>query len=346
MKRFTSILTVLCIMLSLSIPASAAGSAKMSDWAAKEIGRAERLNLLTGDLGADYTKSVTRLQFAGLAVRFAEAATGTSIDKGRSTFSDTTAEAALKARAAGIVNGTGDGTTFSPTRLITREEIAAMVYRAVQYVDKSALKSADTLATFTDAKTLSDWATEPMRCVVASGIMKGASDTLLSPKGSASIEQAILLIYRSYAAVTTNQAAPAAQNYAKDQISVQGKLQQEYAGSGPAVSFTASRVNFLQLAEVYSDVPGHPGTYLLFTVSYSLKANDPNAVILVGGLDIDADGWVTDGMSDTLVILSSANGLDLVGGYQTEFTADGNAQVFRSDFENWLGSKAQSRNPV
>lgn len=215
-----------------------------------------------------------------------------------------------------------------------------MISRAVQYADKDALKNADTLSAFTDAKTLSDWAKEPMRSVVGAGIMKGSSDTLLSPKGTASIEQAILLIYRSYAAVTSDQAAPEAQRYADNQMSVQGKLQQEYAAAKPAAFFTASRVNSLQLSEIYKDVSGNPGTYLLFTVSYSLKANDPNAVVLVGGLDMDTAGWVTDGMPDTMVILSSANGFELVGGYQTEFTADGNAQMFRSDFENWLGSRA------
>ncbi|MCD7948115.1 MAG: S-layer homology domain-containing protein [Oscillospiraceae bacterium] len=163
-----------------------------------EITQAAELGLITDNLGDDYTVPITRLQFAGIAVNFVETTSGAAITPlGVETFHDTSETAVRKAAAAGITNGTGPN-SFSPDALITREEIATMVYRAVSYVNVEKLSNPVSLSPYTDAATVSSWAQAAVGSMVAGGVMQGTSDTVLSPKDNTSIEQTIALILRAY----------------------------------------------------------------------------------------------------------------------------------------------------
>ena len=80
-----------------------------------------------------------------------------------------------------MVNGISDGT--NPTSNISREQIAAMLYRYAQ------LKGYDTsergsLAAFKDGSATSSWAVESMQWAVGSGLLKG-SNGMLNPTGNA-----------------------------------------------------------------------------------------------------------------------------------------------------------------
>lgn len=50
------------------------------------------------------------------------------------TFTGTENEYARKAYAAGITTGTGDGSTFDPSSILTRQQMATFLYRGLQYV--------------------------------------------------------------------------------------------------------------------------------------------------------------------------------------------------------------------
>jgi hypothetical protein len=95
------------------------------------------------------------------------------------------------------------------------------------------------------------------------------------------------------------------------------------------------------MVEVYHDVLNQPRTYVLFLLNFSLKAEHPDSISLIGGVDMDADGWVSLGLPTVLVFMRSDTEFDFVGGFITEFTPDGNAQIFRSDFEEFLKANAQ-----
>lgn len=173
-----------------------------SDWAVSELEAARNAGLIVDGLGWDYTLDVTRSQFARLAVNLAEVATGKTLTPAaEDTFPDCKDEWVLKAGGAGIVNGLGDG-SFDPDAPITREQIAAMLCRAANYIEKDTgktlLSAPAGLGAYTDAGNVASWAADAVDTLAASDIMKGTSDTTLSPQNNTSIEQAVLLCLRVY----------------------------------------------------------------------------------------------------------------------------------------------------
>jgi len=174
-----------------------------SEWAKDELFEAEKAGLIPELSGNPFWKeNATRLQFAQLAVNFAEKLTGKKLASAPdSTFDDCSEEAVLKAYKAGIINGTS-AATFSPDDKLTREQLATMLWRTVDYVQnatkKQKLTSDGNLSGYDDASEVSDYAQEAVAALVKNGIMKGTSDSMLSPQGSCTVEQSVLLTYRTY----------------------------------------------------------------------------------------------------------------------------------------------------
>ncbi|MBQ3389781.1 MAG: S-layer homology domain-containing protein [Firmicutes bacterium] len=68
-------------------------------------------------------------------------------------------------------------------------------------IRKAAYKKADTsaqanLGDYTDESTISSWAREALSWAVASGLMKGVTETTLDPQGNATRAQAAVLMQR------------------------------------------------------------------------------------------------------------------------------------------------------
>ena len=174
-----------------------------SSWAKAEVDAAKAAGLvpaLTGNPG--YQTSITRQQFAELVVTLVEKAVGHSLEAAPAgTFSDCTNLAVRKASAAGIVNGMGDG-LFAPNQTTNREQIATMVNRAIQYIkaetgtDLTPMKGS--ISKFADKSSVSSWAVEGVGALAANGIMNGTSSTQLSPKATCTVEQSILLSFRTF----------------------------------------------------------------------------------------------------------------------------------------------------
>lgn len=173
-----------------------------SAWAVSEIEAAAAAGLipdLTGDPG--YQDSITREQFAELAAQLVQVCADANPAAAVSTFTDCQNESVRFAADCGIVNGVGDG-KFNPTAKTNREQIAAMVARAVGYLEKDlgvdVTPKAGSIEGFADKASVSSWAAESMGLLAANGIFKGTSDTTLSPKNQCTVEQSILLCYRVY----------------------------------------------------------------------------------------------------------------------------------------------------
>lgn len=96
----------------------------------------------------------------------------------------------------GIVTGYGDG-TFGPDDPITREQMAAMLYRYAQYkkYDVSVGESTNILS-YTDFDKLGEWAISAMQWACGSGVINGTSTTTLSPRGSTTRAQAAVMLMR------------------------------------------------------------------------------------------------------------------------------------------------------
>ncbi|MGM9579540.1 MAG: S-layer homology domain-containing protein [Evtepia sp.] len=173
-----------------------------SSWAAGEVSAAQRLGLVP-DLSGNplWQDSASRLHFAQVAVTLAEKALGRTLPDPGTPFTDCNDAAVRKAYAAGIVNGTSD-TTFSPNSSLTREQLATMLWRTIQYIQqetgRTVMTPAGSLAGFSDAAQVSDWARQAVAALNKYGIMKGTSDTTLSPRNSCTVEQSVLLSYRTF----------------------------------------------------------------------------------------------------------------------------------------------------
>ena len=104
------------------------------------------------------------------------------------------ADAVAWAKEAGVVQGVSDK-EFNPNGLITREQLATMLFRFSSSAPVSVPERAD-LTPFTDDDKVSDWATEPLEWAVEAGLIKGTDGNRLSPGGFATREQFAAIIER------------------------------------------------------------------------------------------------------------------------------------------------------
>ncbi len=168
---------------------------KTSSWAAAEVKAADEAGYVTSSCETYQTFTITRARFAELAVNYVEKKTGKAIDPAPAdTFTDTADETIRKAYAAGIVQGVGNG-KFSPGGLLTREQLATMLWRAMEKVGVG--MHYGSLPDYADADQISDWAEFAINNLIHHGIMAGTGGNMLSPKDSCTVEQAILLVNRT-----------------------------------------------------------------------------------------------------------------------------------------------------
>ena len=206
-----------------------ATSVTYSNWAAEDIITAISMGYLDDDpdvfgyqpavtdlLGSDYTRAITRGQFAALAIRYYETLMGDitgedytiPVNSGDDVFADSTGNTDMaKAYTLGILGGYNSapnrsGVYVGPNDLITREQAATMLTRLMeQLIDAFnevgrtgwTVWYADSLP-FTD--TISDWAYDGVRAVYGVGAMTGTTGTTFSAKSPYTIEQTIVTIMR------------------------------------------------------------------------------------------------------------------------------------------------------
>ncbi|MBQ6555065.1 MAG: S-layer homology domain-containing protein [Firmicutes bacterium] len=102
------------------------------------------------------------------------------------------ADAVAAARAAGIVNGNGDG-TFSPDSFITRQDMMIMAKGAAEYKGVSINSDQSVLAKFADNNAISAYAKDSVAAMVNAGIVNGTGNNI-EPKGNTTRAQAAVII--------------------------------------------------------------------------------------------------------------------------------------------------------
>lgn len=105
------------------------------------------------------------------------------------------AQAVVWGEIYGIVGGTSK-TTFSPDAPVTREQIAAFLYRYEKRRHLLSNTASGSLEQFTDAAQVSDYATDAVGWAVGNGIIAGMSTTVLAPRGNATRAQFASMLYR------------------------------------------------------------------------------------------------------------------------------------------------------
>lgn len=206
-----------------------ATSVTYSNWAAEDIITAISMGYLDDDpdvfgyqpavtnlLGSDYTRAITRGQFAALAIRYYETLMGDitgedytiAVNPGDDVFADSTGDENMaKAFNLGILGGYNSapnrsGVYVGPNDLITREQAATMLTRLMECLINDfdsvgrtgwTVWYADNLP-FTDE--IADWALDGVRAVYGVGAMTGTTGTTFSPKSNYTIEQSIVTLMR------------------------------------------------------------------------------------------------------------------------------------------------------
>ena len=106
--------------------------------------------------------------------------------------------AILWAKLTGIVNGTS-ATTFDPSGQITREQLAAILYRYTAKYAPDATGNAASLADYPDAGSVSAYARDAMAWAVGNGLIKGLphdKTDYLEPGGSTTRAQVATILMR------------------------------------------------------------------------------------------------------------------------------------------------------
>lgn len=170
-----------------------------SSWATAELDKAAEYGLITDSIKNNMKGPITREEFAELATRLYEVYTGKKAEAASATtFTDTTNPEILKAFQLGIVNGVGDN-KFDPKALTNREQIAAMLYRAVAAIKPDADLSTAGAPTFADEKSVAPYFLENVKFMAKKGFIVG-SNNKFSPKDTCTREAAVLIAVRVYEA--------------------------------------------------------------------------------------------------------------------------------------------------
>nr|WP_255570718.1 Ig-like domain-containing protein [Cohnella sp. CFH 77786] len=140
---------------------------------------------------------ITRADFAKFIVR-GLGITGDSSAAARFgdvKVSDSNAPYIGAASKAGIVSGGTDG-NFRPYATITREDMAAMMQRAMSYAGTQGSGATTSLSRFADRGRISAYASTAIAMCVDAGIISGMTENQFSPKENATRAQAASMIKR------------------------------------------------------------------------------------------------------------------------------------------------------
>ena len=103
-------------------------------------------------------------------------------------------DAVAWANANGIVTGYGNG-KFGPNDVVTREQLAAILYRYAVYGGMTAVTLEENLGSFADTAQLSAYAIQAMNWAVGQGLINGSGSNLV-PKAQATRAQVAAIIHR------------------------------------------------------------------------------------------------------------------------------------------------------
>ena len=168
-----------------------------SDWFYNDVRYVYEKGIMDGT-GADRfspNAPLTRAMIVTILYRMA----GSPSVSGSSNFTDVAAgkwfaKAVAWAAANGIVNGYGSG-LFGPNDPVTREQLAAILYRYAVYGGMTAVTLEENLGSFADTAQLSAYAIQAMNWAVGQGLINGSGSNLV-PKAQATRAQVAAIIHR------------------------------------------------------------------------------------------------------------------------------------------------------
>lgn len=173
---------------------------KSDDWFSGAIEFVHKKNLMKGVSDNEFApnENLSRAMIVTILYRM-ENEPSASFNK----FGDVNADEWYSAAVAwasenGIVNGVSEN-EFAPNDNLTREQMAAIIYRYIKFKGKDVSVGENTnILSYTDAESVSEYAVEAICYAVGSGLMKGDSETTLNPSGTATRAETATIIMRLF----------------------------------------------------------------------------------------------------------------------------------------------------
>lgn len=143
------------------------------------------MGLMNGTSSNTFSPELTTTRGMIVTILYRHAGSPSVISNGTEWWSD--------ARVWAMENGLSDGTNMEGK--ITREQLAAMLYRYAAYRGMNTAARSD-LGSFADADNVSDWAADAMQWAVAAGILNGKTGGCLDPQGNATRAEVAAMLQR------------------------------------------------------------------------------------------------------------------------------------------------------
>ena len=166
-------------------------------WYAKAVAAVAAQGLVkgVGENKFDPTASMTRSSLAEILYRLAG-----SEEQTAAAFADVAenawySNAVAWAAKNGVVTGVSDD-TFDPERVITRQELAAMLVRYAKLVGMDTTADAKALDKFADGENTGSWAVDGMAWCVSKGILEGKNEDTLDPTADISRAEVAVMLDR------------------------------------------------------------------------------------------------------------------------------------------------------
>lgn len=167
-----------------------------NDWFYEDVAQAYVLKLMQGTSNTTFSPYTTTTR--GMIVTILWRLENEPVVNYAMAFEDVQTEqyyteAVRWAASEDIVNGYS-ATAFGPEDTITREQLAAILYRYEQYKGGGFVGSWYFLLDYSDTADVSDWADEAMHWCVMNGIIQGSDGRLMPKDGAARAQAAAMLI--------------------------------------------------------------------------------------------------------------------------------------------------------
>lgn len=308
-KRLICFLAVLGIMLGMFASSASAvngtqfSDVKETDWFFQSVQYVCAHGIMNGSSGNSFAPQdkTTRGMIVTMLYRY----DGSPVVSGQCPFGDVAAgkyyrKAVIWAAENQIVGGLG-GDRFGPDEPVTREQLAAILYRYANYKGYDTQRSVE-LAKFADRDDVGSYAVNAVKWAVADGLLSGVSATELQPKGFAIRAQVAAILMRFCEGTASGEPAAASDEKEQENTKPAGSSGSTESGdkadSGestekpdvPAQSGFGLSVKSVKasagdkLVTVRISVKDNPGILgMRFSVSY-----DESVLTLTGALNGDA----------------------------------------------------------
>lgn len=170
-----------------------------TSWYYAAVKYAYEHKLFGGTSATEFSPEATMTR--GMAATILYSLEGSPAVSAKSPFSDVAdgqwyAKAVIWAEENGIVGGI-DSESFAPEAGVTREQLAAILYRYAQYKKYSVSVGEDTnILSYEDALQISPYAVSAIQWACGSGLMTGRTQTALAPVGTVTRAEVAVMLQR------------------------------------------------------------------------------------------------------------------------------------------------------